>query len=67
MALNAPVHRPRHMTASVLKTLHPPAQDTQTILEHSHHSTTVQIYTHVDGVARTEALTGLSNLLTGDE
>jgi integrase len=49
----------------VERQLHP--RDAQTILGHSHYSTTMQIYTHVDDVARNEALTGLNNLLTGDE
>jgi integrase len=61
------VHHLRHTTASLLKTLNVPARDTQTILGHSNYSTTMQIYTHVDEVARREALTGLNNLLTGNQ
>jgi integrase len=37
------------------------------ILGHSHYSTTMQIYTHVDEEARNDALTGLNDLLTSDE
>jgi integrase len=61
------VHYLRHTTASLLKKLHVPPRDAQMILGHSHFSTTMQIYTHVDEEARNDALTGLNNLLRGDE
>jgi integrase len=61
------VHDLRHTTASLLKKLHVPPKDTQTILGHAHISTTMQIYTHVDEEARNDALTGLDKLLGGDQ
>jgi integrase len=62
------VHALRHTTASLLKDLGVPARDAQIILGHAHISTTQQIYTHVDEVARRNALTrGLNNLLGGSE
>jgi integrase len=60
------VHTLRHTTASLLKDLKVPARDTQAILGHAHISTTQQIYTHVDDVARRAALTRLNKLLGGD-
>jgi hypothetical protein len=38
----------RHTAASLLKKLHVPPRDTQMTPAHSHFSTTMQIYTHVD-------------------
>jgi integrase len=61
------VHALRHTTASLLKDLGVPARDTQMILGHAHISTTQQIYTHVDEVARRDALTRLNKLLGGSE
>jgi integrase len=61
------IHDLRHTTASLLKKLHVPPKDTQTILGHAHISTTMQIYTHVDEEARNDALTGLDKLLGGDQ
>jgi integrase len=59
------VHALRHTTASLLKGLGVPARDAQIILGHAHISTTQQIYTHVDEVARREALSKLNRLLEG--
>ena len=59
------VHAVRHTTASLLKDLHVPARDAQIILGHAHITTTQQIYTHVDEVARRDALTKLNELLGG--
>jgi site-specific recombinase XerD len=39
-----------------------PARDAQIILGHAHISTTMQIYTHVDGESRAEAITSLDRL-----
>ena len=61
------VHAIRHTTASLLKDLGVAARDAQIILGHAHISTTQQIYTHVDGAARREALTRLNKLLGGAE
>jgi integrase len=61
------VHTLRHTTASLLKDLKVPARDTQAILGHAHIITTQQIYTHVDDVARRDALTRLNKLLGGGE
>jgi integrase len=61
------VHTLRHTTASLLKQLGVPARDTQVILGHAHATTTQQIYTHVDEVARRDALTRLNKLLGGNE
>jgi integrase len=60
------VHALRHTTASLLKDLGVPARDAQMILGHAHISTTQQIYTHVDEVARREALGKLNRLLGGE-
>ncbi len=59
------VHALRHTTASLLKDLKVPARDAQIILGHAHITTTQQIYTHVDEVARVDALTKLNKLLGG--
>jgi integrase len=59
------VHALRHTTASLLKDLGVPARDAQIILGHAHITTTQQIYTHVDAVARRDALTKLNKLLGG--
>jgi integrase len=59
------VHALRHTTASLLKDLGVPARDAQVILGHAHITTTQQIYTHVDEVARLDALTKLNQLLGG--
>jgi integrase len=61
------LHAIRHTTASLLKDLGVPARDTQIILGHAHISTTQQIYTHVDDVARRDALVRLNRLLGGTE
>jgi integrase len=61
------VHALRHTTASLLKDLGVPARDAPIILGHSHITTTQQIYTHVDEVARRDALTKLNKLLGGTE
>jgi integrase len=61
------VHALRHTTASLLKQLGVPARDAQVILGHAHVTTTQQIYTHVDEVARRDALTRLNRLLGGSE
>lgn len=60
------VHHLRHTTASLLKKLRVPPRDAQVILGHAHMSTTMQIYTHVDEEARSQALTGLNDLLSRD-
>ena len=59
------VHALRHTTASLLKDLGVPARDAQVILGHAHITTTQQIYTHVDEIARLDALTKLNQLLGG--
>jgi integrase len=59
------VHHLRHTTASLRKKLHVAPRDAQMILGHAHISTTMQIYTHVDQVARDDALAGLNKLLGG--
>jgi integrase len=61
------VHALRHTTASLLKQLGVPPRDAQVILGHAHVTTTQQIYTHVDEVARRDALTRLNKLLGGSE
>jgi integrase len=61
------VHALRHTIASLLKDLGVPARDAQIILGHSHITTTQQIYTHVDEVARRDALAKLNKLLGGTE
>jgi integrase len=61
------VHALRHTTASLLKQLGVSARDTQVILGHAHVTTTQQIYTHVDEVARRDALSRLNKLLGGSE
>lgn len=61
------VHALRHTTASLLKQLGVPPRDAQVILGHAHVTTTQQIYTHVDEVARLDALTRLNKLLGGSE
>jgi integrase len=61
------VHALRHTTASLLKDLKVPPRDAQVILGHAHITTTQQIYTHVDEVARLDALTKLNELLGGDK
>jgi integrase len=61
------VHALRHTTASLLKQLGVPARDAQVILGHAHVTTTQQIYTYVDEVARRDALTRLNKLLGGGE
>jgi integrase len=50
------VHHLRHTAASLLKQLHVPPRDAQMILGHAHVSTTMQVYTHVDEQARSDAL-----------
>jgi integrase len=61
------VHAIRHTTASLLKELKVPPRDAQVILRHAHITTTQQVYTHVDEVARLDALTRLNRLLGGTE
>jgi integrase len=61
------LHALRHTTASLLKELKVPPRDAQIILGHAHITTTQQIYTHVDEVARRDALTKLNTLLGGSE
>jgi integrase len=61
------VHQLRHTTASLLKKLGVPPRDAQVILGHAHVSTTMQIYTDVDEEARSQALTGLNDLLSRSE
>jgi integrase len=61
------VHALRHTTASLLKQLAVPPRDAQVILGHAHISTTRQIYTHVDEVAKRDAITRLNKLLGGAE
>ena len=51
----------------LLKDLGVPPRDAQIILGHSHLTSTQQIYTHVDEVARRDALTKLNKLLGGTE
>ena len=57
------VHHLRHTVGSLLKDLHVPARDAQTILGHTRISTTLEIYTDTDEPARREALTRLHGLL----
>ena len=57
------VHHLRHTVGSLLKDLHVPARDAQTILGHTRISTTLEIYTDTDEPARREALTRLQGLL----
>ena len=61
------VHDLRHTTATLLKALKVPPKDAQVILGHAHVSTTNQIYTHVDEVAKRDALSKLNKLLGGDD
>jgi integrase len=61
------VHHLRHTTASLLKKLHVQPRGAQMILGHAQYTTTMQIYTHVDEDARNDALTGLNDLLSGDD
>ena len=56
---------PAHHRVAPLKDLGVPARDAQVILGHAHITTTQQIYTHVDEVARLGALTKLNQLLGG--
>jgi integrase len=60
------VHHLRHTVGSLLKDLHVPARDAQTILGHTRISTTLEIYTDTDEPARREALTRLHDLLDQD-
>ena len=60
------VHHLRHTVGSLLKDLHVPARDAQTILGHTRISTTLEIYTNTDEPARREALTRLHDLLDQD-
>lgn len=60
------LHHLRHTTASLLKKLHVPPRDAQMILGHAQFTTTMQIYTHVDEEARSQALTGLNDLLSDE-
>jgi len=62
-----PVHKVRHMVATLLKALKVPPRDAQAILGHADISTTQQIYTHVDDAAQRDALTRLNKLLGGPE
>jgi integrase len=48
------VHYRRHTTASLLKKLHVPPRDAQMTLGHSHFSSRMQIYTHLDEQSRNE-------------
>ena len=57
------VHHLRHTVGSLLKDLGVPARDAQAILGHTRISTTLEIYTNVDGDARRDALTRLHSLL----
>jgi integrase len=57
------VHHLRHTVGSLLKDLKIPARDAQAILGHTRISTTLEIYTNVDGEARRDALTRLHGLL----
>ena len=57
------VHHLRHTVGSLLKDLGVPARDAQAILGHTRISTTLEIYTNVDGEARRDALTRLHSLL----
>jgi integrase len=61
------LHHLRHTTASLLKKLRVPPRDAQAILGHAHVSTTMQIYTDVDAQARSQALTELNDLLSGND
>jgi integrase len=56
------VHHIRHTVASLLKDLAVPARDAQIILGHSRLAVTLEIYTHADEQAKTEALTRLHSL-----
>jgi integrase len=60
------LHHLRHTTASLLKQLRVPPRDAQVILGHAN-VCTLQIYTHVDEEARSQALTGLNDLLSRDD
>ena len=57
------VHHLRHTVGSLLKDIGIPARDAQAILGHTRISTTLEIYTNVDGEARRDALTRLHGLL----
>jgi integrase len=61
------VHTLRHTTASLLKPLGVPPKDARVILGHANASTTNQIYTHVDEVAKRDAITKLNRLLGGGD
>jgi integrase len=57
------VHHLRHTVASLLKDLHVPPRDAQTILGHTRISTTLEIYTDTGDEAQRDALTRLHDLL----
>jgi integrase len=61
------IHHLRHIVATLLKTLDVPARDAQAVLGHSRISTTQEIYTDVDAVARRDALTKLHGVLAQDD
>lgn len=61
------VHHLRHTVGSLLKDLHVPPRDAQTILGHTRISTTMEIYTHTDEEASRDALTRLHGLLDQDD
>jgi hypothetical protein len=58
------LHHLRHRTASLLNKLRVPQRNAQMIRGYAHVPTTMQIYTHVDEEARSQALTELNDLLS---
>jgi integrase len=60
------VHHVRHTTATLLKNLGVPARDAQLILGHSRLAVTLEIYTHEDRQAQRDALSRISDALSGD-
>jgi integrase len=62
-----PVHKVRHMVATLLKALKVPLATLRPSSATRTFSTSQQIYTHVDDAAQRDALTRLNKLLGGPE
>ncbi len=59
------LHAARHTTATMLKDMNVPIRDAQTILGHASAQTTQQIYQHGSYGVQREAISSLSDILTG--